>query len=132
MAKLMKKREELFREGRIVLYHLRSSRADTRKQCLGYELGVTKTANGKLEQLWSYEATELHWATGGVRTLLDAQKRQVLDHRQRWRPYSATGTIELSPQSESSLLRLSNSPEAPRYDSRATCNSLAAPLSESL
>ena len=76
-------------EGRVVLYELRNDRADSRVKCLGYELAIL-TETGKVKQSWNYETTELRWAQAGLTTLADAQNRNVLEQRNRWRPYRGT------------------------------------------
>jgi hypothetical protein len=89
----MKNREELIRRGRIVFYRLVNVGDGSRKRCLGYELAITQTETGKINRSWFYDASELRWAKHGFRALIDAQSRQVLNRRERWKAYSGRARV---------------------------------------
>jgi hypothetical protein len=74
-------RQVLAGAARIVLYQLVNASSESKKRCLGYELGITRTESGKIERSWLYEASELRWARHGFQTLVDAQQRDVLVDR---------------------------------------------------
>jgi hypothetical protein len=93
----------LRRTNRVVLYQLLNGNADSRKQCLGYQLAIT-SQSGKIEHFWLYEARELHWALAAFETLVDAQARNVLSQRSAWRPYDARFHAAACPRIESLAL----------------------------
>jgi hypothetical protein len=94
-------RKEIQRVGRVVISAIGNPDADSRKKLLGYETAImqqkeTKTTGTEEfyprheqfpRQVWSYEVNELFWVYQGFVTLLDAQKRNVLDRRGSWKPY---------------------------------------------
>jgi hypothetical protein len=108
-------RQEIQRVERVVISAICNADSNSRKRLLGYEIAImqqkeTKTA-GMVEfypkheqfprQIWDYDVSELFWVYQGFVTLLDAQKRNVLDRRGSWKPYEGHCYAPLAPWIES-------------------------------
>ena len=65
-------------------------------KCLGYEVAIL-SETGKVQESWQYEATELHWAKAGYKTLIGAQARGALDNRSGWKPYKPNCRVPHTP-----------------------------------
>ena len=110
-------RKELGRIQRVAISVMLNGDPESRKQALGYELAIiqTKSVKGGTEeyypredqtprQLWRYEVREARWALQGLETLLDAQERNCLGERDKWKPYDGQRSLRLTSRSECSGL----------------------------
>jgi hypothetical protein len=89
---------------RVVIFRLSPLGNGSRKKRAGYELAILNRATGKQEKTWFYNVAEEYWARAGLKTLLDAQTRQILDERSKWKHYDAV-SWHPSGQSFESLAR---------------------------
>ena len=78
-------KQVLREEDKVMLYRLQSDEAESHTQCRGYELAIMD--GPRISRSWLYESREQRWAHHGLKTLLDAQARNVLGQPAKWRPY---------------------------------------------
>jgi hypothetical protein len=92
----MATRIEIERCGRIALSRILGAARENRFEvAICSANGIYPSEETQPKQLWTYETRELLWAWQGFQTLVDAQARNVLGERSKWKPYDSRCCVPL-------------------------------------